>query len=245
MKIPSNSTNVVRRRTSVKRADLAEKVRSGELLPEQARHIAVTDVLGTLPGDLLRELAELAEIPGAPPSRREWFSIAVLNALFDYWDGKEDIHTNSVLKKNKSFARAIDALKYARQALAQIDESCRRAFFLPVAYAEQGIDDFLFVTSGELEPKRPVRQRGRPTGTVGDPPSRKFVFKLLESADLHGGHLTFQKDPKGGTLIEVLKKLAPYLPEGVAPHELSSATLQRIVDAYRERHALAQKLDNY
>ena len=38
MKIPSNSTNVVRGRTSVKQADLAEKVRSGELLPEQARH---------------------------------------------------------------------------------------------------------------------------------------------------------------------------------------------------------------
>jgi hypothetical protein len=142
MKTPSKSTNVVRGRTSVKRADLAEKVRSGELLPEQARHIAVTDVLGTLPGDLLRELAELAKIPDAPPSRREWFNIAVLNALFDYWDRKENIHTNLELEKNKSFARAIDALKYARQALAQIDESCRRAFFLPVAYAEQGIDEF-------------------------------------------------------------------------------------------------------
>ena len=245
MKTPSKSTNAVRGRTSVKRADLAEKVRSGELLPEQARHIAVTDVLGTLPGDLLRELAELAKIPDAPPSRREWFNIAVLNALFDYWDRKENIHINLELEKNKSFARAIDALKYARQALAQIDESYRRAFFLPVAYAEQGIDEFFFMTSGELQPKRPIRRRGRPTGTVGDPASNKFVFELLESASVHGGHFTFQKNPKGGTLIEALKKLASYLPEGVDPHELSSATLQRIMHAYRERHALDQKLDNY
>jgi hypothetical protein len=236
MKIPSNSTNVVRGRTSVKRADLAEKVRSGELLPEQARHIALTDVLNPPPKDLLRGLAELAKIPDAPPSRREGFNICVLNALFDFWDRKEDIHASLELKKNKSFAIAIETLKSARQALAQMDEPYRQAFFWPVAHAEQGIDDFL-MAFGELEPKRPLRRRGKPTGKVGDPASNKFVLQLLESASLHGGHFTFRKYPKGGTLVEALKKLALYLPEGVDPDKLSSNTLQRIInDAHRERN---------
>jgi hypothetical protein len=53
---------------------------------------------------------------------------------------------------------------------------------------------------------------------------------------MHGGHFTFRKNPKGGTLIEALKKLAPYLPEGVDPDELSPSTLQKIIkDAHQKR----------
>jgi len=62
MEIPRNSTNAVRGTTSAKRHDLIEKVRSGEIGPEQARHIAVSDILVGLPNDLLPAIAELAKI---------------------------------------------------------------------------------------------------------------------------------------------------------------------------------------
>ena len=233
------SATVVRRRTSAKRDDLIEKLRSGEFVPEQARYIAVTDVLNGLPNDLLRGLAELADIPHAPQARRRSFYGCVLDALWDCWNTREDIDAELYFRKNGSFANAIDALKSARQALAQIDASDRRAFFWPVAMAEQGMDYFL-TALGELEPARPLRRRGKPPGKVKDSASHKFVLQLLKCAILHGGRLSFDKNVKEGALIEALNKLTPYLPQGVDPGKLSASTLQRIKDAAsraaRQRH---------
>ena len=138
---------------------------------------------------------------------------------------REDVDTELDFRENKSFARAIDALKFARQALAQMDKSLRQALFWPVERAEQGIDDFL-TAFGELEPKRPIR-RGRPPGTVKHPASHKFVFQLLDCAS-YGGNLSFEKFAGKGTLNKALNKLVPYLPDGLDPHKLPLTTLQRI-----------------
>jgi hypothetical protein len=231
MKTPSNSAHLFRGMTSAKRRDLIEKLRSGEIGHAEARHIAVSDILSTLPPDLLPAIADLAKIP---EGQRAGFRICVVDTLFDCWEMQEGVDTELDWRENESFARAIEALKSARQALAHMDESLRQALFWQVAKAEKGIDDFL-TAFGELEPKRPL-QRGKPRGKVKDPVSHKFVFRLIECASLHGGNLTFDKNVKEGTLVEALNELMPYLPEGVDPDKLSPTTLQRIKDAALARH---------
>ena len=231
MKTPSNSAHLFRGTTSAKRRDLIEKLRSGEIGLAEARHIAVSDILSKLPKDLLPAIADLAKIP---EGQRAWFHICVVDALFDCWEMQEDVDTELDFRENESFARAIDALKFARQALAQMDESLRQALFWPVAHAEQGIDYFL-TAFGELEPKRPIR-RGKPRGKVHDPASHKFVSQLLDCASFNGGNLTFEKFAGKGTLKKALNKLVPYLPHGVDPNKLPLSTLQRIKSAQQKRY---------
>ena len=231
MKTPSNSAHLFRGTTSAKRRDLIEKLRSGEIEPAEARHIAVSDILSKLPKDLLPAIADLAKIP---EGQRAWFHICVVDALFDCWEMQEGVDTELDFRENELFARAIDALKFARQALAQMDESLRQALFWPVARAEQGIDDFLRAF-GELEPKRPIR-RGKPPGRVKDPASHKFVSQLLDCASFNGGNLTFEKFEGKGTLKKALNKLVPYLPHGVDPNKLPLSNLQRIKSAQQKRY---------
>jgi hypothetical protein len=227
-----NSTNAFRGMTSAKRHDLIDKIRSGEIEPEEARHIAVTEILRELPGDLLPAIADLAKIP---QDQREGFYIGVVDALFDCWEMQENIDESSKLQENKSFADAVATLKSAKQALTQLDESYRQAFWRLVALAEKHIDEFLHAALGQPELKR-EKQRGRPPGTVLRPAFSKFVFQLLDCASFNGGNLTFEKHQGRGTLKKALKKLAPYLPQGVAPVELPLTTLQRIKSAQRKRY---------
>ena len=214
MKIPHKSADAIRGTTSAKRHELIEKVRSGEILPEQARHIAVGDILRELPKDLLPAIAELAKIP---ESRCEAFNIGVLNALFDCWETQENLDMSLELQENKSFGRAVDALKSARQALAQMDESYRQEFWWPVVLVEQDIDEFLLAALGQLEPKRQTRRQGRPVGKVKGRASQEFVFQLLDCAKFAEGNLTFEKHQGKGTLKKALKKLAPFLPGVLTP----------------------------
>jgi hypothetical protein len=250
MKIPQNSTNAIRGKTSAKRPDLFEKVRSGEMDPQEARHIAVSD--GLKGNDLPRTIAELAEDAKIPEGRqREWFGSAVINAIFDCWKVEENIDESLELLENESFAKAADALKFARTALAQVDDSCRPY----VEGVEKSIDEFLRTLFGETPAgrwqeagsshhqhrlahsgsKRPLR-RGRPSGTVKHPASQNFVFQLLECATMAEGNFSFEKYLGRGSLIKALKKLAPYLPEGLDPHKLPRTTLQRIKTAQGRRH---------
>ena len=236
MKIPHKSADAIRGTTSAKRHELIEKVRSGEILPEQARHIAVGDILRELPKDLLPAIAELAKIP---ESRCEAFNIGVLNALFDCWETQENIDMSLELQENKSFGRAVDALKSARQALAQMDESYRQEFWWPVVLVEQDIDRFLLAALGQLEPKRQTRRQGRPVGKVKGRASQEFVFQLLDCAKFAEGNLTFEKHQGKGTLKKALKKLAPFLPRGIDPDKLPHATLQRIKSAQQRRYRVS------
>jgi hypothetical protein len=242
MKTPSNSTNAVGGTTSAKRHDLNEKVYIGEL-SDIARRIATHEVVARFCDEALPKLIELARVPKA---RRNGFWWAVGDALLDCLLTRGDIHANSELQKNESFARAVEALKSARKALAQMDESAREAFRERILVVQEGIDEFLTaLEEPKTEPKRPLhsdplRQRGRPAGTVQNSASQDFVHKLLECASLNGGTFT-QKNIRRGTLIEALELLAPYLPKGVDPEKLHPSTLQRIMDAHRKRYGKSRR----
>jgi hypothetical protein len=223
-KVPRSTTDAVRDKASAKSDEIVEKVAGGEPDSVDKRRVKALEIVNRFSHEALPKLADLAHVPKQHRDRFWW---DVGDLLLDCLITQGDIHENLELRKNASFARAVDALKSARQALAQIDDAPREAFAARVSAAEEGIEVFL-AELGELEPKRQLRRRGRPHGKVKDPASHKFARQLLECASRAGGNLTLQKYTQEGTLIEALKMLAPYLPKDVAAEKLPSSTLQRI-----------------
>jgi hypothetical protein len=235
---------MVRGKTSGKRHDIVEKVRTGEPDPEDARRIAALRVVGQFSQEAMQKLADLARVPKAHRDRFWW---AVGDALFDCSITQGDIRANLELQRNASFARAVEALKSARQALTRMDEAAREAFRRRILGVQESIDEFLrALEEFKTEQEQPLRrdtlgQKGRPAGTVKDRASQEFVHKLLECASLHGGTFTLEKNIRRGTLIEALELFAPYLPKGVAPEKLSPSTMQRIMDAHRRRYGKSRR----
>jgi hypothetical protein len=229
-KISPNEANTGHGATSVKRADLAELVRRGEMSPEQARHHAVADVLKRMPFGIMESLAVLARVPERPRERR-WFRRVVLDVLFDIWEMQEDVDESVILREDKSFSTAVDILKSARQAIAKLGKSFRAAYWMPILNVEDSIDRFLEIV-GEAEPIRP-RRRGRPKGKVKNRASHEFALRLLKCASLAGGNLSLEKNIPQGTLIEAIKLLRPYLPHGFTD-KLSPSTLQRIKTSHQK-----------
>ena len=84
------------------------------------------EVAAALEGaDVLRQLAELARVPEA---KRVEFCRQVSNLVSDmWWRHHADSRALLVAKQNKSLSRAIDALRAAKQALADLDEELREA----------------------------------------------------------------------------------------------------------------------
>ena len=78
----------------------------------------------------------------------------------------------------------------------------------------------------ELRGRR--RQRGEPPGKLKHPLFQHFVCALLITTRRSGGRFTLEKNIRTGTLIDAIKLLTPYLPEGVVPKRLPSSTLQRL-----------------
>jgi hypothetical protein len=143
-------------------------------------------------------------------------------------------------------SRAVDALRDARQALADLDEECKKGWpsgrgglaepqfwwRLPelTAAIEQEMDRFFQWTGEETEPPRPrVHRRGRRRGTVKNRRFRVFLRELRRVAKAYGGRLGLQKNIPEGALLEAIKIVAPHLPDGFVPKSLSASTLQRII----------------
>jgi hypothetical protein len=98
-----------------------------------------------------------------------------------------------------------------------------------------------------LHPEKPARARGRPNrGGFGEPIGagsfKQFVLRLLWDIRTVGGELTLDKNRNTGTLLKVLKLLAPYLPPGLVPKRLPLSTLAGI-HARAKTIAAADPLD--
>jgi hypothetical protein len=187
----------------------------------------------------------LAELAHVPEENREEFWLAVVRAVLDAWEHDASRKFRVLLYQNEVLARAIDALRAARRALADLDEDCKKVrpsergqlaeyYFwwrLPelTADIERGMDRF-FVLTGETEPPRPrAHQRGRRPGTAKNPSFRVFLRKLRNAAKASGGTLGLQKNMEKGALLEAIEIVAPHLPDGFVPKDLSASTLQNII----------------
>jgi hypothetical protein len=145
------------------------------------------------------------------------------------WTFDADRRALVVAKQNKAVSRAIDALRAARQALADLDEELREAARELIVEIELGMTRFLACMGEESGPaRRRADGRGRRPGRVNWM-FAAFVVKLRRAARAAGGRLGLQKNIEKGPLLEAIKIVAPHLPDGFVPKCLSASTLQRII----------------
>jgi len=206
-------------------------------------HLAERLVAILLRIDMPLRLAELARVP---EENRDGFLLAVFDAVIDVWEHDSSRKMAVSLNQNEVLSRATDALRAARQALADLDEECKKVgplgrgglvesqfwWNLPklTAAIEQEMDRFFEWTGEETELPRPrAHRRGRRPGTVENPRFRVFIRKLRHAAKDHGGRLGLQKNTPKGALWEAVTIVAPHLPRGFVPKPLSASTLQRII----------------
>jgi hypothetical protein len=195
---------------------------------------------------LLQIDKRLAELARVPEENRDGFRLAVFDAMIEAWEHDASREMAVSLDQNEVLSRAKNALRGARQALADLDEECERVgplgrgglaesqfwWRLPqlTAAIEQEMDRLFEWTQEASEPPRPRAHRiGRRPGTVKNSSFRVFVRKLRNAAKAHGGRLGLQKNIPKGALLEAIGILAPHLPDGFVPKRLSASTLQRII----------------
>jgi hypothetical protein len=182
---------------------------------------------------VLCQLADLARIPPISEQPRAWFFSVILNTVFDAWDNDDRRIVEIEARSDEPLSRAIDALRAARQATADLNKEQREALWWPIAEIEQGIDRFLeWVTGKAKRTHGRTQRRGRPLGTVKRSTFETFIRDLLQASRYAGRELTFEKNIGKGTLIDAINLLEPYLPTGFIPRPLPS-TLQRIKTALR------------
>lgn len=87
------------------------------------------------------------------------------------------------------------------------------------------------LVTGKLTPlysqQSPQSRKGG-TGTIKHPMFQKFVCDLLISTTAAGGNLTLDVNGRSGTLIDAIRMLVDYLPDGFDPSSLSFTTLKRL-----------------
>jgi hypothetical protein len=194
--------------------------------------------------DMPLRVAELAHVP---EENRDGFWLGLFDAVIEAWEHDASRQLAVSLKQNEVFSREVDALRAARQALADLGEEGKKKvasyelgglseaqfwWRLPqlTAPIEQEIDRFFEWTGEETEPPRPrAHRKGRRPGTAKNRRFRVFVRKLTNIAIAHGGRLGLQKNIPEGALLKAIKIVAPHLPKGFVPKPLSASTLQRII----------------
>src|SRR5262249_18255885 len=106
MKKRPKLTPIVRGTQSAKRHN--RKARIGKADPEDARRIEALSIVVRFSLDSLPKLADIARVPKA---QRDGFWWDAGDRLLDCLLIQRDIHENSELRKNVSFARALSTLR--------------------------------------------------------------------------------------------------------------------------------------
>jgi hypothetical protein len=188
----------------------------------------------------------LAEVARVPEENRDRFWLAVFGAVLDAWEHDDSRKMALALKQNEVLSRAMVALRAARQALADLEEECKKvgpsgrggladSFVWGMlqeltAEIQQGMDRFFICVREDTEPpRRRAHRSGRPRGTVKNRRFRVFLRELSRAAKVFGGRLGLQKNIPKGALLEAIEIVAPHLPDGFVPKSLSVSTLQRII----------------
>jgi hypothetical protein len=200
-------------------------------IPEQLRHRRFHEIVQ----NWTRDSARVADLARMPEKVRGHFSMAVCDAISDAWDDADVRSTASEIHQDKALSRAIDALRTAKQALADLGfQGATEGRGALICHMEENIDLFLAFVLGAAEPtRRRIRGLGRPPGTIANPIGEKFVRSLWQAAEVFGGRLTFNKNYGSGTLKETLEILRAHLPSGGIVED--NSTLQRIITSERSR----------
>jgi len=134
------------------------------------------------------------------------------------------------LTARKKIASCAQELATTLQALRP-DEKGVLVHFLP--YGRQAtFDDFITATRELADEARLIwRVAGRPSGWLIREARHRFVNRLLDATAAAGGNLRLNPRSEGGTLVDAIKLLLPYLPREISKMP-SFSTLKRLRNAW-------------
>jgi hypothetical protein len=134
------------------------------------------------------------------------------------------------LTARKKIARCAQELANTLQALRR-DEKGVLVHFLPHA-RQATFDDFITAIRELADEARLIcRVAGRPPGWLMREARHRFVKRLLDATAAAGGNLSLNPRSEGGTLVDAIKLLLPYLPREISKMP-SFSTLKRLRNAW-------------
>jgi hypothetical protein len=189
-----------------------------------------------VPDEVLNELAELAAIPPGiglwQPHEKFVFDVSkCIRVVHDYGN----ILNASKIKRLKEIAHHADQLA---QHLKASDK--KKLFAIVSSDTVQGITGLARGARRAKQLAKAPRQGKWPVKI-----RKAYVEGILDAAAAAGGRLTLNRRKEGGSLVDALSLLDPYLPkEGVLrplSKEWSFSTLRRIYDPWVRNKTVAQK----
>jgi hypothetical protein len=211
-----------------------------------------------VPDEVLLQLAELARVPA---EEREEFYNFVREGVQTAWELDELANSGRAWNKSGALVRAAKAALNLYEELANLKQKERDWVqkildqgqgFLGKKVPELRSSAYRLATLLNLAIGKPFsavvsgpHQAGRKSGAVKNPNFQNFVFQLLIYTRTSGGNLSHEKNIGRGTLLEAVKLLAPYLPEGFEPSSLSMSTYQRLKHSLSETERAVEQLDQY
>lgn len=209
--------------------------------------------------DVALRVAELAQVPAIKCER---FCEEICHKVQRVWlQDRRAVPS----KPGRALLRAADAARVLHEAFWSLNEVDRewvkritagepdyQELLRPLRLTVSQIDDLLSIAVGRFIPRMPASavlryKAGRRKGDRGDAMFVGLIQSLVFSTAIAGGKLTFDKNYKKGTLVEVLKTLRPHLPRGVVPNALNWGTIQKVKTKTLKdlRHFLALRLPAY
>jgi hypothetical protein len=136
------------------------------------------------------------------------------------------------LTARKKIARCAQELANTLQALKRDDKEIL-VHFLP--HHQSTFEDFVTATRELADTARRICSlAGRPSNRLRQEAQRAFVRLLLGAADDCGGGLKLNSRSEGGTLVDAIDLLVPYLPREIS-EKPSFSTLKRLRGAWVQK----------
>ncbi len=206
--------------------------------PRPRPHALPSDV--TLPRDEAMQIAKLAQVPTGECER---FCDKICWGVRRVWVLDRRAVSSKPGPALLKAAEAARALREATWSLNEEDSKWVERIAAPdpdfqeltrvLRLTVSQIDDLFSIAVGKFIPRGSGtavlrNKRGRIKGGVGDAMFAGFIQTILFSTAAVGGEITFDKNYKKGTLIDVLNILRPRLPKGFVPNRLPYGTIQKI-----------------
>jgi hypothetical protein len=135
-----------------------------DLIPEQLEHLRTQEIGQNWAQDSAR-VAALAQVP---EKARDRFWDAVFGAICDAWQEADVREATSDIQQDRTLFPAVDALRTAKRALADLDEDRRKGVLAwPISEIERGIDRFLEAVLGGTGQSRPAGESIAAVGVRG------------------------------------------------------------------------------
>jgi hypothetical protein len=195
---------------------------------------------------VVAKLVGLAEVTDSPFPRSENIHGHMLVSTNRQWfasqisGGVSTAHTVAALNNARQIKTDKQIGRLARElACAVRADQTHLSYFLPRGST---VDSYIAALNGLAKAAHDIGRlkKAKRKGKMAETSRKVFIEQLLDAAHQAGGELRLNRRSGGGSLVETLDLLAPYLPAEFSA-KTSVATLRRIQNSWLKKKENKQK----